>query len=177
MKVFGIGLNKTGTKTLNACFKSFGLTTWSYDLQLLKAYSEGRLDEIFRISDAYDSFEDWPWPLLYKEFDRRYPEAKFILAVRKSPEHWFDSLCRHADRTGPTEARQLVYHHEMPHQFKSEHIDFYNRHNNEVAEYFAGREGKLLQVCWETGSGWKELAEFLGYPIPKIPFPHENHII
>ncbi len=177
MKVFGIGMNKTGTKTLNACFKAFGLTTWSYDLQLLKAYAEGRLEEIFAVSDRYDSAEDWPWPLLYKEFDRRYPDAKFILTTRKDPDTWFASLCHHADRTGPTEARQIVYKHEMPHLFKAEHIDRYITHNREVVKYFSDRPGKLLQVCWETGSGWKELAEFLGLSIPVIPFPHENHII
>ena len=39
---------------------------------------------------------------------------------------------------------------------------------------FRARPGDLLNVCWETGSGWQELCAFLGKPVPEIPFPHEN---
>lgn len=174
MKVFGIGLNKTGTKTLGSCFKTFSLKNKSYDKQLLLEYSRGNKEPIFQVSDAFDSFEDWPWPLLYRDFDKRYPDAKFILTVRKDPRIWFESLCRHADRTGPTRVRKIVYHHAMPHQHREEHIQIYNRHNEEVATYFRGRENKLLTLCWENGDHWEKLAIFLGLPVPDAPFPHKN---
>ena len=122
MKVFGIGLNKTGTKTLGSCFKTFGLRNKSYDEQLLIEFSRGNKEPIFQVSDAFDSFDDWPWPLLYKDFDKRYQDARFVLTVRKDPHTWFESLCRHADRTGPTQAREIVYHHAMPRLYKAEHI-------------------------------------------------------
>jgi hypothetical protein len=174
MKIFGIGLNKTGTKTLGSCFNIFGLKNKSYDLSLLVEYSQGNIDSVFQVSDAFDSFEDWPWPLLYKEFDKRYPYAKFVLTVRKDPDTWFNSLCRHADRTGPTHAREIVYHHSMPHLFREEHIQIYNRHIQEVLIYFRGRENKLLTLCWENGDRWERLAGFLGLPVPDVSFPHEN---
>ena len=174
LKVFGIGLNKTGTKTLGACLRTLGFRNKSYDLELLGAWSTGNLKEIFSVSDRYDSFEDWPWPLLYKEFDQRYPEARFILTLRKDPSAWFDSLCRHAVRTGPTEARKIVFGHEMPHSFEEEHLALYNCHREEVIRYFHGREDKLLILCFEKGDGWHELAGFLGFPVPDAPFPHMN---
>lgn len=174
MKVFGIGLNKTGTKSLGYCFRSFGFKNSSYNLDLLKEYSKGNFDPIFDVSDRFDSFEDWPWPLLFKELDTRYPDALFVLTTRKDPETWFDSLCHHADRTGPTEARAIAYHHEMPHAFRREHINLYVNHNEEVRRHFQSRPGKLLEVCWECGDGWSKIAPFFGMPIPKTPFPHEN---
>ena len=32
----------------------------------------------------------------------------------------------------------------------------------------------LLEVCWENGDGWNELATFLGCELPTSPFPHAN---
>jgi hypothetical protein len=174
MKIFGIGLNKTGTKTLGECFKVFGFNNKSFDMGLLLEVSRGNLDGVFNAIDMFDSFEDWPWPLLYKQLDIIYKDAKFILTVRKDPQTWFESLCRHAERTGPTEARKIAYNHEMPHKHEADHIQIYNRHNEEVGNYFFGREGKLLRICWEDGDGWGELAHFLNLPIPVIPFPHKN---
>ncbi len=167
-------MNKTGTKTLGTCFQAFGLNHRSYDPLLLAAFAKGDREAIYRVSDACESFEDWPWPLLYREFDARYPDAKFILTIRKDPEIWFESLCRHADRTGPTTDRQIVYGYPEPYGYRDEHILIYNRHNRDVSAWFAGREQKLLQVCWEEGDGWEKLSVFLGLPVPRIPFPHQN---
>tara|TARA_Y100001933_G_scaffold217308_1_gene224803 strand:+ start:192 stop:407 length:216 start_codon:yes stop_codon:yes gene_type:complete len=36
----------------------------------------------FNMINHYQTFDDWPWLLYYKELDKRYPEAKFILTVR-----------------------------------------------------------------------------------------------
>jgi hypothetical protein len=175
MKVFGIGLNKTGTKTLGACFTTLGFKNQSFDLNLLKRFAAGDYDPIFKVSDHFDSFEDWPWPLLYREFDCRYPDAKFIMTLRKDPETWYSSLCRHADLTGPTEARKIAYGNELPYHAREHHISIYLKHKSEVTAYFKDRPGKLLVVSWEQGDGWAELCNFLGvYPLPGVPFPHKN---
>ncbi|MCX6267473.1 MAG: sulfotransferase family protein [Bacteroidetes bacterium] len=175
MKLFGVGLNKTGTKTLGECFKTFGFNNKSFDLELLQSFSRGDFQEIYRTCDHFDSFEDWPWPLLYREFDLHYPGSKFILTQRKDPETWFASLCKHADMTGPTEARKIAYGFEMPHNHKSHHIDIYRKHNADVIHYFKDTPEKLLVVSWERGDGWAELCKFLGYDkMPDTPFPHKN---
>lgn len=173
MKVFGIGLNKTGTTTLGRCMKEFGFRHHSFDLALTRSICNGNFQPAFRVIDEYESFEDWPWPLFYKKIDKHYPESRFILTVRKDSSTWFESLKRHADRTGPTEFRQLIYDHEMPHDFKSHHIAFYENHNSNVREYFAGKDN-FIEVCWEDGAEWKRLAEFLNKPVPDKPFPHAN---
>ena len=173
-KVFGIGMNKTGTKTLSVCLKRLGYRNTSYDLDLLKDAKAGHFERIDRVIAEHDSFEDWPWPILFRELYEKYPESRFVLTKRKDSETWFRSLEKQAKMTGPTEFRKLVYGYEMPHENKEEHIRIYNKHNQDVLDFFRNKPGKLLVLCWETGSGWEEICSFLGVPVPNIPFPHAN---
>jgi hypothetical protein len=174
MKIVGIGLNKTGTKTLGACFRHWGLKHQSFNEEAFELWRRKEVEELLKWVGEYESFEDWPWPLIYADIDRKYPEAKFILTKRKNPETWFHSLCKHADRTGPTIFRKYIYGHELPHHHKAEHIQLYEHHIESVRKYFQHRPDDFLEVCWENGDGWQELARFLGYEAPCIPFPHEN---
>jgi hypothetical protein len=114
MKVFGIGLNKTGTTTLAACLQELGFRHTSCNLELTRNAAGGNLTPIFEHADQYESFEDWPWPLIYKELDQKYEDAKFILTRRTDASAWFSSLKRHALRTGPTEYREVAYGYPMP---------------------------------------------------------------
>jgi len=173
-KVLGVGLNKTGTKTLATCFEHFGLRHVSWDPEALEQWRAGDIDALLERMESHDAFEDWPWPLLYREVDRRFPEARFVLTVRARADVWFESLCRHAERTGPTVFREVIYGRAMPHEHRDEHVAFYERHNAAVRAHFDGRPGKLLEVCWERGDGWAELAPFLGHALPAEPFPHVN---
>jgi len=173
MKVFGIGMNKTGTTTLGECLSRLGFRHHSFDLELTRAVDEGRMAPVFEVADAYDSFEDWPWPLIYRQLDDRYPAAQFILTTRIDSDTWIDSLRRHADETGPTAFRQIVYGHAMPHGHEEEHVRIYERHNAEVRGYFGDRDD-FLEVCWEEKAEWDELCQFLGMPVPHEPFPHAN---
>jgi hypothetical protein len=127
------------------------------------------------VAAQYDSFEDWPWPLLYREFEQRYPDAKFILTMRRDTDTWFRSLVRHAQRTGPTLARKILFGYEMPLEAAEYHMDFYVKHNLAVIDYFSDKPDKLLIVNWEEKADWEPLCSFLGITvIPEIPFPHKN---
>ena len=86
MKVFGIGLNRTGTSTLGACFNHFGFNHLSLDRNSFENYKKQDFHSIYNRIEKFDSFEDWPWPLIYKEIDKRFPDSKFILTLRKTPE-------------------------------------------------------------------------------------------
>lgn len=174
MKVFGIGLNKTGTTTLSACLQSLGFKHASCNLKLTRCVARDELEPVFQHADQYESFEDWPWPLVYKAMDERYQDAKFILTRRTSPEKWFDSLSRHSLRTGPTEYRQIAYGHEMPIGHKNSHVKTYTSHNQSVRDYFSDRPHKLIEICWEEGDGWEELCGFLDMDTPDAPLPHKN---
>ncbi len=176
MKIVGIGLNKTGTKTLRACRLHWWLKHASFSPEAFELWSNSDLTALMTWVKNYQSFEGWPWPLIFKEIDRKFPGAKFILTRRTDPHVWFESLCRHAERTGPTAFRKYVYGYEMPHAQKDPHIRYYEEHLQSVRKYFSSRADALLEVCWEEGTGWAELAKFLKVPVPTRPFPHANKV-
>ena len=177
-KVFGIGLNKTGTTTLGTCLSQLGLQHMSCRHDLLIKLREGRFDEIFSVIDLYDSFEDWPYPLMYREIFERYGDsALFVLTTRRDARTWLNSLKAHSLLTNPVHhSRLLAYGYNYPHEDEVHHLDFYEQHNAEVREFFAARgaSDRLLEVCWEHGDGWAELCAFLGLKTPDAPFPHAN---
>jgi hypothetical protein len=143
-------------------------------MPLTRCVERGELEPVFAYVEQYESFEDWPWPLIYRELDERFPGSKFILTTRRDAETWIRSLKNHATLTGPTEFRRIAYGFDVPHGREVEHIERYRRHNEAIREYFRDRPGDLLELCWETGSGWAELCAFLGKEVPDLPVPHTN---
>ena len=162
-KVFGVGLMKTGTTSLAACFYRLGYRHRSYFPKLIRQINRGEYDEVWEVVDHYDSFEDHPWPELFRELDERYPDARFILTERRDSETWFGSLAAHAKRMGPTAERWMIFGHGWPLSDKAAHVDYYESHNAAVKAHFAGRDDKLLVVCWETGTTAADVARFLGH--------------
>jgi len=169
MKVVGVGYPRTGTKTLRQCFSVFGFknpASWHRETYTL--YLEGRVDELLNRAAGYDSFEDLPWCCLFKELDIRFPGSKFVLTRRRTERAWYESARKLERRILDQEfwpSSGTVFERET---------SSYRNHNEGVREYFKSRPNDLLEVCWEEGDAWKELATFLGRPVPEIPFPHEN---
>ena len=91
-KVFGIGLNRTGTTTLGKCLKTLGYKHTSCNALTLLTCKCGDFNRLNTLVNSRDSFEDWPYPLFYKYLDEKFPGSKFILTTRKSPEIWLQSL-------------------------------------------------------------------------------------
>lgn len=172
-KVVGVGLGKTGTTSLAHCLTYLGYRHQWYDPELFLKYANNQNAVLDVLADK-DSCEDFPWPYLYQEIDRIYPDSKFILTLRKDPEVWYDSLCKHFDRGESNQQKLLAYGYSTPHGFKREHIDLYLRHAQKVRDYFFDKPNKLLVVCWENQDGWHEICQFLGHSEPQIPFPHAN---
>lgn len=169
VKVIGIGLNKTGTKTMSHHLKAWGLTHRTYDSATttespsFDLFQSGDIDALMDIVASHDSLEDWPWPLLYREIDERFPGAKFVLTTRTSADVWYRSLCNMAVRIGPLPLfENLVYGSSMPHGRRAEHIRIYDEHNESVEQYFRDRPGKLLKLTWGAGDEALKLAGFLG---------------
>jgi hypothetical protein len=176
-KIFGIGLNKTGTTTLGACLAQLGYRHLGFRRSLFKSYARGDLAAVFDAIEQFDSFDDWPYPLMFREVFARYGrQARFILTTRSSPQIWLNSLKAHTLRANPlSQSNSLAYGFDYPHGHEAEHLAFYEKHNAGVRAFFAepGREDLLLEVCWERGDGWPQVCGFLDRPIPAAPFPHE----
>ena len=155
--------------------KTLGFNHITYNLDAFNAYREDDWAYLKSVADEHDSFENWPWALMYEQFDDWYPDAKFILTVRKDAQTWFKSLSRHGQNLGPlTDYEVYIYGYAVPKEHKQAHIEFYNQHNSKVKMFYKNKPGKLLEVCWENGDEWKQLADFLNIDSPDIPFPHSN---
>ena len=176
MKIFGVGLNKTGTTTLGICGRKLNLRTTGSNKHLLQDYVEKKdLSRIFKKASKFDLFQDWPWPLVYKELDKEFPNSKFILTTRIDEFKWLESLKSHSMITNPSKhCRKLAYGYDYPHMNEQSHIDQYLKHNNDVRCYFQNRNSDFLDVCWERGDGWPELCAFLGLEVPDVEFPRSN---
>ena len=89
---------------------------------------------------------------------RRHRERQGAHGADFDKPYWWDALLKHDPRTWDYDASAREY---------DEHIAA-------VRAHFAGRPGKLLEVCWERGDGWEALAPFLGHGVPAEAFPHLN---
>tara|TARA_B110000091_G_C13620678_1_gene392847 strand:+ start:139 stop:744 length:606 start_codon:yes stop_codon:yes gene_type:complete len=177
-KVFGIGWAKTGTTTLGRCLEILGYNHQTQKLWLAFDYGKKDFSRIFDVVDKYDSFEDWPWLLMYKEFDKQYPGSKFILTTR-GHSSWVDSYKNMVKTQGKAskhmnKVRSILYDLPFPNVTNEQLINRYNLHVANVQEYFKDRPDDLLIINWKNGDNWEKICPFLGKEIPNQDFPHAN---
>lgn len=170
MKIFGIGLSRTGTLTLTAALRILNISSFHFPTSLNQI-------------NQYQSSTDTPISLGYKFLDLYYTESKFILTIREK-EAWLNS-CENFFKT--------VYEYNK--NIKSINIfikklhnslydcDYYDRtafsiaydkHLIDAQKYFKDRPNDflILNIC--AGDGWEKLCPFLNKEIPNVPFPHEH---
>lgn len=177
-KVFGIGWAKTGTTTLGQCFRTLGYDHQSQNLALIERMMRGSLERAMQIAREKQSFEDWPWPLLYRELDAAFPGSRFVLTTR-DVGRWLASYRAMLTAEGaPTpqmaSIREFIFGFDVSTASDGELKSRFCGHNAEVRDYFRHRPSDLLVVDWERGDGWRELCAFLEVAVPDEPFPHLN---
>jgi hypothetical protein len=180
IKVFGVGLSKTGTTTLGKCLELLGYRVLDFDLEALEAFQRGDFGYALEKTKHYDAFEDIPWFMLYEELDALFPDALFILTTRINAARWVESgkahAARHRDHLHASVAtKSFIDFYTARGVDWTDPGEIYTYHNSRVMSYFRDRPGKLLTVCWENGDGWEKLCTFLGVDVPVgVPFPHAN---
>ena len=180
-KVFVIGLNKTGTTSLGDALSTLGYARrgWNEFLsrKLFHDWHSGNLKPLINWTKLYEAFEDFPWPLVYEEMATLYPDAKFILSMRKDEERWFQSIAAHSARR-PWIGHEVIYGAVIASpETKELYLTKYREHNERVREFFRDQPGRLLEICVEDSSdgNWIKLCEFVGRPdVPTKQFPKSN---
>ena len=183
-KVFGIGLSRTGTRSLDAALNRVGIRSKWYpsDPTTYRELATGKFE--LTVLKQYDALTDTPVVPFFPQFDRIYAGSKFILTVREK-ELWLRSCEEHWTQfgfTGP-EPRNAPYWRQFAcfidlrvygcHNFNRERFSFvYDRHLQEVQRYFQDRAQSLLILDICAGEGWESLCPFLDCAVPDIPFPH-----
>lgn len=157
MKIFGVGLSKTGTTSLNKALTILG-------------YKSGHYIAYFSAVDKLDAVTDLPMALEYKELNRRYPNSKFILTIRNI-EDWLKSCEKHFKPTDSlflNEVRLRAYGCKK--YDRALFTESYFCHNADVIRSIP----KERLLIFNVNEGWAPLCKFLDKPIPECNFPHEN---
>ena len=174
MKIFCIGLSKTGTTSLTEALRILGFDAvhWYATKHAFRYTPDGGIDIDWDFFERHDAFADTPIARIYPQLDERYPDAKFILTVRDI-DAWLESF---AD------------------QFANAHLDAFSRrlhrelygstsfdpepcrgaalaHLDGVRAYFQSQPSRLLELDLSAARPWPDLCSFLGMPEPSDPFP------
>jgi len=177
MKIFGIGLSKTGTSSLAAALNILGFKTKDYPG--LDNYIPGELSSIdASVLDEYDALTDTPIPSFYQELDAQYPDAKFILTIRDR-DGWLKSCKKQftqklADKQNEAHNRLFMDLYGCTVYDEEKFVRGYDNFVEAVKNHFKERPKKLLIMNVANGDGWEKLCPFLNKPLPGTPFPKAN---
>jgi hypothetical protein len=200
-KFFCIGLNKTGTTSLQKEMLLQGFTVGNQRQAelLFDDWVKRDFKRIVRYCHTAEFFQDAPfsYPYTFIAVDQAFPGSKFILTVRDNAERWYDSLTRfhgkkwgngnvppttedlknatYIDKGRPYRTRFLV--HDVPENDpykKDVHIDYYETHNKNVRDYFRHRPDDLLVINLKNTEDYGQFCRFIGRTQERDGFPWEN---
>lgn len=177
MKIFGVGLSKTGTYSLHCACQVLGFSSqhWAYTRRTIQ-YGHNGVEIDFSKFEPFDAFFDTPVARIYKELDAKFPGSKFILTERDTDD-WLRSYKIFFEPNSPSNSKtpNLITDlygttgHEDEILRKS-----YEAHNDQVKQYFRYRPNDLLCMTIGKGNEWARLCSFLSVPIPDVPFIRSN---
>lgn len=182
-KIFVLGLSKTGTTSIGNALALLGYkrTGWK-DIKsrhLVHSLMNGDTAALLAETRYYDAFEDLPWPYVYREVSALYPDARFVLSLRKDEETWVRSLRRHMSR-GRWEPTRWFYGAERVEGNEAVVREKYRNHTAEVRAFFAGeKEDRFAELVIDDDGevNWAvlcRLAECPGGRPPRVAFPRSN---
>lgn len=185
-RVFGIGLSKTGTTSLTRALRILGYRTNHFPYSAVR-YESGRLRLDLARLVKWDAATDSPVALFFRRLEEQFPDARFILTERDI-DAWIRS-CHHNHvwpgnyvsnkgiRRLPHIRKILCLHRSVfgterfhPETFREAYLS----HRDAVIQHFRRKKRDLLVMDICGGDSWEPLCEFLGKPVPDVPFPHEN---
>jgi len=164
-KVFGVGLSKTGTNSLNAALERLGYKALHYPSPR----------QVMELAQDYDALTDTPVLACLEALDQHYPGAVFVLTTR-AEESWLESCRSHWERVKPSDVgawnRRNVYG--IVEFDEATFRRVYHEHNRRIRDYFAGRPWKLVEMDIVAGDGYSKLCPALGLEALDEPFPHAS---
>ena len=188
-KIFVLGYNKTGTKSLSEALKILGYKTihtggggelLEMTYKNMKS-NRGILDGI----DEYDCYLDYPIyePTIFFHIVIEYPDAKYISltrdlngyvksVLRDKIKRLKDGIVDSWNWLGVGNKEVFENYPEYQKEWVKGRAEF--KHQSNLR--FLKKKGVLyldMNIC-DNGEGWKELCSFLDKPVPNVEFPHEQ---
>src|SRR5207248_3001232 len=137
--------HRTGTTSLHVALQQLGYRVHGFDRALVDDQMVGRYTRIWAAARRSNGFRDFPWTLMYRELDMRYPNARFILTER-DPDSWIESYKRHDEAHRGAEHHVWLYGLRGPEQNEAAFIRTFVNHNAAVKQHFAERPDRLRVV-------------------------------
>jgi len=200
-KIFCIGLNKTGTTSLEAELKNKGFRMGNQHSgeDLIEEWAKRDFCKIIDFCYSAEAFQDAPFsfPYTYQALAMHFPNAKFILTIRDNFEQWYKSLTRFHSKLWadgvriPTKddlkkapyrfvgrayrANRLLFDTPESSPYEKESLRrYYESHNRAVVEYFRHQSDKLLVINIAESSAYPDFCSFLGIESAGSNFPWLN---
>lgn len=183
-KVFVIGMNKTGTTSLEYALKEQGYILGRQRTAelLLDDLIIGNYDSLINFCKTAEAFQDFPFsvPGVYKKIHEAFPNSKFILSHRDTPEQWFNSLVNfHSKIWGngkiptdkilkqtsyvylgyPWKSMQFLFGNKI--YDKSKYCEIYQNHISDVTKFFDSRTDQLLMLNVANEDSYTKFCHFL----------------
>lgn len=151
-KIFIIGFNKTGTRTLHNYFMKNGYPSLHWEYGRLAKKIKYNYDNNLLLLTGYDQYKiysdmedyinlNYAHVMYFKELDKDYPNSKFILNIRNI-DNWIKSRNLHMNGKYSDYLcyRMKISKEEINKKWKD---DFYNHHKN-VIKYFKNTNKLLI---------------------------------
>lgn len=168
MKVFGIGLSRTGTTSLNDTLKASGLNMIHYPKDT----------ELF--GGLYDGCTDIPVVYHMSSLAFIFRDSKFVQTLRDK-EEWLDRIVPYFERKRSwgqsgtqVELRKKIYGSPFPN--RQEASDAWDAHEARVRDQFSAMPDRLIKINIIAGDDPSKLYEFLGLKNPPNKFIHANKL-
>jgi hypothetical protein len=166
----------------------------AHNAKFFHAPGSPTLDRMFwdKILGHVSATTDLPCAAFFEELIAAYPGIKCVLVERDEDawyQSWYDVQIRHYDNWALKVVARLDPQHigkmltvasrcviegfvgaKSRRELEERSRPVYRAHNQAVKEKVP--EGQLL--LYQLGSGWEPLCEFLGKPVPDVPFPRVN---
>lgn len=162
MKIFGIGLTRTGTASLTEALITLG-------------YSAKHLPMSYEDIKNHDASTDTPVAARFPILDVFYPNSKFILTTRDK-DSWIESAASlmrtENDPLWLLEGRAILYKTVVFNREKF--LNAYDNYHNFVYDYFQDRPKDLLVLDLNESHKYEKLCNFLNKPIEQSEYPFVN---
>lgn len=198
-EVIGAGAGRTGTASLQAAFDILGYNAYHMKEVMINKHGDAWYDlhdgkkGIKEIADllsagGFDASADDPVQAWTFELLELNPNAKVVLTTRDDPEKWLNSL----EQLSGIDSTLVRPPWSWLPLFRAFHR--FCRKFHQDRGYDLGRVDRAVALKWyhdwnakvrakvpkhqlldfDVKQGWGPLCEFLGKPIPNVPFPHVN---
>ena len=199
-KIFCIGMNKTGTTSLAVAAKKLGISCGDQRIgELIFRSPFVRTRTMTKYIESAGFFQDVPFSLTPTSLwaMRDYPDAKFILSIRSSPDVWYQSYVNFYSklvgldpddiswsilRTNRYRSAGFLYkllktlNPHAAHPFEQASLCTTYEHHCAKITLLADRLGvDLLKLCVEDADAGMRLSKFLGFsPTTLHELPRAN---